>query len=177
MKKETRNMIGGRVLRKYLNSDSRLYVSMSFAMVGALEEQEKYIEKSQIDKSEKEKLKNLRMAMTYLKKYCSTWIDDLDYKERDKIARLVETSGFLYQDKYKARLQVKKWDNALKNSTIEVHQDYIEDLLDLVVRLEGACKGCNKDKKQVEKCKVREALERYDASATCENPSVCKYEL
>lgn len=165
----------GAILRKYLNKTSRDYVALTFRFVDLLDKQEQYILDSKNKHEEdKEKLKYLRTAITYIKKYLDIWLNNVENEELKRLLKLVETTELMLKDNYQTRLQLKEWENAISNRKLEVHQDLIEDLLDIAIKKE--CIGCNKGKDEAESCRLRKAMIRYDAPATVEDPKTCEFE-
>ncbi len=162
-------------MRKYLNKTSRDYVALTFRFVDLLEKQENYIlESKNKHEEDKEKLKYLRIASTYIKKYLDAWLGNVVNEELKRILKLVETTELMLKDNYQTRLQLIEWENSISDRKLEVHQDLIEDLFDIAIKKE--CFGCSKSKEEAEQCRLRKAMIVYDGPATTEDPTVCEFE-
>ena len=132
---------------------------------------EKFIKNQMITK---EQAKNLRMAITYQKKFLDDFVENnLDRKNKEVLAKRLLKWELRLVDDY----QVKKLDNMLKkNGEHRLTSNEFFSLID--GKLYAECKGCTKERQT---CKLRDFLEDnfipsvVDMKFAEENKCNCEY--
>lgn len=152
--------------RRYLSSEEKRQLITAASMTTSLED---YIDKLSERNREKELLKYLRMAKTWLDKAVTSWMFVMPLSEMKAMTDYAKQYRLVLELKTEVR---RHREEALKNSNyIPVEVDDFIDLVEASVDRCTTCNGCSK-----ESCRLYPVLLKHDVVPyQTENADKCPY--
>ena len=116
----------------------------------------------------KEEHKYLKLANTYLSKFCASVMDRLNPKEREEIRKRLIKFDFRLVDDYTLKKVYRDMSNRMVNAVIsrDMFYKWCEEIMDI------NCNGCNK---YWEKCELHKVFDENFVPESTWNKDNCRY--
>jgi hypothetical protein len=116
----------------------------------------------------KEEHKNLKMANTYLSKFCTSVMNRLAPEEKEKLHKRLIKFDFRLVDDYTLKKIYRDINNHMVNAVIprDMFYKWCEEIMDV------NCNGCNENWK---KCELHKVLEENFVPESTWNKNNCRY--
>lgn len=155
-------------MAKYINKETREKLVVLLNTQSAIES---IIEKWQDMKEVPFKLRWLRSANSYLRKFILESVTDVsDQKDMKRVINYFKDSKMLIKTEASATFYMQKWEDEYNADEVKVPVRFLDALI--TETMKAKCVGCT----GIDDCKVEAILDSYDVPANSISPNKCKYE-